>query len=323
MVTLVNAVSENQSLSDFRSSADMAAYIRACHAEGVEFIRYGTDDRKIIRPDMAIGCHLIFYSDWVDFWRGNEAALRRKFGSPETVQSVFSAKNRDDFIAQFKADMDYAESMGVKYAVFHVSDVSLEEGFTYIWEHTDKDVIDASAELINILTDGTRYSFKLLLENLWWKGFSMTDPDLTRYMLDKIHYENKGIMLDTGHLMNTNRQLRSQQEACEYVHRILDLHGNLCELIYGVHLHASITGQYVEKSFLNIPVPAGDYANRFSQAYRHILNIDTHQPFTAPGVGALVARISPDYLVYELSAPDKQKKIALCDSQYKALSRHA
>jgi hypothetical protein len=219
MVTLVNVVSENRSLGEFSASGDMEKYIHACHADGVEFIRCGPDDRKIIRPDMAVGCHLIFYSDWVDFWRGNENALMRKFGSPETVRSVYSAKNRDEFIAQFKSDMDYAESMGVKYAVFHVSDVSIEEGYTYKWEHTDKEVIDASAELINILTDGTRYSFKLLLENLWWKGFSMTDPGLTRYMLDKIHYENKGIMLDTGHLMNTNRLLRSQQEACDYINR--------------------------------------------------------------------------------------------------------
>jgi hypothetical protein len=318
MRTLINIVSENRSLSEFQSSEDLEAYVRACHAEGVEFIRYGLDDRKILSPRMAVGCHLLFYSDWVDFWRGDHHALLRKFGSHETVRAVYTASNRDEFIAQFKADMDYADRMGVEYVVFHVSDVSLEEGYTYQWEHTDREVIDASAELLNILTDGERYSFKLLLENLWWKGFSMTSSDLTRYMLDQIHYENKGIMLDTGHLMNTNRALTSQEEACVYIHKVLDDHGDLAALIHGVHLHASVSGAYVEASFLNIPPAEPDYFKRFAKAYGHILNIDTHQPFTAPGVGALIARISPDYLVYELSAPDSQKKIELCDLQHRA-----
>ena len=269
---------------------------------------------------MAVGCHLIFYSDWVDFWRGNKPALIRKFGTPEIIRSVYSAKNRDEFIAQFKEDMDYAEKIGVKYAVFHVSDVSLEEGYSYRWEHTDMEVIDASIELLNLLTEGEKYSFELLLENLWWKGFSMTDPYMTEYMLDKINYENKGIMLDTGHLLNTNRALRSQDEACDYIHRCLDEHGQLCKYIRGVHLHQSISGKYVEESFKHIPVLGPDFYENFARSYEHILKIDTHQPFTAKGVKGLIDRISPEYLVYELSAPDRKGKIRLCNIQHEAIN---
>lgn len=319
MRTLINAVYEGRSLSEFKSSSEFEEFYGRCHADGVEYIRGGHDERSIIRPHMAVGCHLIFYSDWVDFWQGNEAALIRKFGSPETVASVYSAKNRDEFIAQFKEDMDHAERMGVEYAVFHVSDVSLDEGYTYRWEHSDREVIDASVELLNLLTDGEKYSFRLLLENLWWKGFSMTDPYLTEYMLDKLHYENKGIMLDTGHLMNTNRALRDKEEACGYIHRCLDMHGDLCKYIKGVHLHMSLSGEYVEASLKKDPPREPDYYKRFSRAYSHILKIDTHQPFTAKGAKGLIDRIAPDYLVYELSAPDTETKIKLCDIQYRSL----
>lgn len=319
MQTLINVVNESRSLRDFSSSDEFEAFYRACHADGVEYIRCGYDDRSIIKPYMAVGCHLIFYSDWVDFWKNNKTALVRKFGSEETVSSVYSAKNRDEFIAQFKEDMEYADKMGVEYAVFHVSDVSLEEGYTYRWEHSDREVIDASIELLNLLTDGEKFGFRLLLENLWWKGFSMTDPYLTEYMLDKLHYENKGIMLDTGHLMNTNRALRNQDEACDYIHRCLDRHGDLCSYIKGVHLHKSITGAYVEEAIKHDPPLEPNYYKRFSRAYDHILKIDTHQPFTAGGVRGLIERISPDYLVYELSAPDNEKKAQLCDIQYRAL----
>ena len=319
MRTLINVVNEKRSLEDFSSSEEFETFYMACHADGVEYIRCGYDDRNIIKPSMAVGCHLIFYSDWVDFWTGNKAALMRKFGSGEIISSVYSAKNRDEFIAQFKEDMEFSEKIGVEYAVFHVSDVSLEEGYTYRWEHTDREVIDASIELLNILTEGEKYSFQLLLENLWWKGFSMTDPYLTEYMLDKLRYENKGIMLDTGHLMNTNLALRSQDEACDYIHRCLDRHGDLCSYIKGVHLHMSITGAYVEEAIKNPPPLDPDYYKSFSQSYEHILKIDTHQPFTAKGVGELIERISPDYLVYELAAQDRQEKIRLCDIQHKAL----
>ena len=34
--------------------------------------------------------------------------------------------------------------MGARYVVFHVSDVSVEEGFTYHWRHTHEEVIDAA-----------------------------------------------------------------------------------------------------------------------------------------------------------------------------------
>lgn len=319
MRTLINVVNGSRSLVDFSSSGEFEAFYKACHADGVEYIRDGYDGRNIIKPYMAVGCHLIFYSDWVDFWKGDKAALIRKFGSEETARSVYSSKNRDEFIARFREDMEHAEKMGVEYAVFHVSDVSLEEGYTYRWEHSDREVIDASIELLNILTDGEKYTFRLLLENLWWKGFSMTDPYLTEYMLDKLHYENKGIMLDTGHLMNTNLSLRTQDEACDYIHRCLDRHGSLCSYIKGVHLHKSLSGAYVEEAVRRPPTLGPDYYSNFSRAYEHILKIDTHQPFIAGGVGKLIGRISPDYLVYELSAPDREKKKELCDIQYRAL----
>ena len=176
MYRLINAVSENSILSQYENSAALEEYYRSCGCDGLEVIRCGEDDRKIVTPDMVVGCHLVFYSDWVDFWLGREDRLKYKFGSDDVIRQMYMCDNRDDFIAQFKADMDYAQRMGAKYAVFHVSDVSIDEGYTYTWEHTDKEVIDASIEMLNICTDGADYSFELLLENLWWKGFSFTDP---------------------------------------------------------------------------------------------------------------------------------------------------
>ena len=44
--------------------------------------------------------------------------------------------------------------LGAEYVVFHVSDVSMEECFTYRFSHTNNQVIDAALELINELLPG-------------------------------------------------------------------------------------------------------------------------------------------------------------------------
>ncbi len=49
-------------------------------------------------------------------------------------------------------------------------------------------------------------------------GFTFTEPELTRRLLDGIRAERKGIMLDIGHLMNCDTSLRTLEEGADYVH---------------------------------------------------------------------------------------------------------
>ena len=76
--------------------------------------------------------------------------------------------------------------------------------------------------MINVLFKGAEDGPDLLLENLWWPGLTMTDPALTGRLLDRVEYPKKGLMLDTGHLMNANRNLAGQREGVDYIHRMLD-----------------------------------------------------------------------------------------------------
>ena len=70
--------------------------------------------------------------------------------------------------------------MGAKYLVFHVSDVSIEEGYTYRWRHTLEEVVDGAAEVINVLFKGAEDGPDLLLENLWWPGLTRPPPARSR-----------------------------------------------------------------------------------------------------------------------------------------------
>ena len=315
LLQTVNFVNEERSLAPFADAATIRAYIASCGVDGLEPIRCGEEPRGLLQPDMVTGVHLVFYSDWVDFWRGDEAKLRYKFGSREVLRQLYLCEDREGFVAQFRADMDWAQRMGARYAVFHVSDVSVDEGLSYRWEHTDREVIDASCELLNLLTDGQDYDFELLLENLWWPGFRFTDPATTEYLLGRVHYPKTGILLDTGHLMNTNRAIRSQAEGCAYIRRCLDAHGSLAKLVRGVHLHQSVSGAYVEEALKHVPPHDPDYFRSFASSYEHIRRIDTHRPFTDPAVRELVERIDPAYLTHELAARGYEEKRAVTLAQ--------
>ena len=173
------------------------------------------------------------------------------------------------------------------------------------------------------LTKGNgAWPFDFLVENQWWPGFTFTEPELTRRLLDGIRAERKGIMLDIGHLMNYDTSLRTLEEGADYVHRMLDRHGGLCRYIRGIHLHCSLSGEYVRAhtGFLPPRLPL-DYLKRYGFGYRHILRIDTHQPWTSPAIREVVERIGPDYLVHELSAPDRGAREEAIHIQNRALGR--
>ena len=205
-------------------------------------------------------------------------------------------------IEAYRQDMARALDLGAEYLVFHVSDVSIEEGFTYRWLHSDEAVIDASCELINALTEGMERTPAVLVENQWWPGFRFTDPNLTERLLNGIKTDNKGIMLDTGHLLSTDPSLEDEKQAVLYINEMLDLHGELSKCVRGLHLHKSLSGEYVRKHTGSLPgdMPE-DYEARFIYSYPHILKIDRHEPWTEPSVAETVARIAPEWVNHELA----------------------
>lgn len=299
---------------------------RSCRAhgcDGLEVVWGGEDLPADIPPALHVGYHLTFWPDWLDFWRGDSAALVRKFGSEAACAAFYGGPpGRDTLLSAYRADLARAAAWGAKYVVFHVSDVSIEEGYTYRWEHSHEEVADTAAECVNLLLDGRDWPFALLVENQWWPGFTFTDPSLTRRLMDGIHYENKGIMLDTGHLMNADPGIGSQAEGAAFIHRMLDEHGALCRYIRGMHLHQSVSGAYVKAHTGALPPDLPEeYLARFGVSYGHILQIDRHQPWSCPEIASVVRRISPEFLVHELSAESRAEREARLDIQNRCLER--
>lgn len=289
---------------EYGSWSALRADCAALGVDGVEGIWGGEDIPADFPADLLVGYHLTFFPDWLDFYRGDKAALCRKYGTLDNARAFYGGSGPETLRKLYRDDLARARKLGAKYVVFHVSDVSNEESYTYRWQHTDREVIDASVELINALLEDMPPELDFLVENQWWPGFTFTDPDETAHLLDGIRYPRKGILLDTGHLMNTNRALSSEKEGVEYIGRMLDRYQDFLPFMRGMHLHQSLSGAYVRTHTGALPVdfPVGDADAQFSYSYQHVLQIDRHQPWTNPAVAQLIERVQPEYLTHELFA---------------------
>jgi hypothetical protein len=269
---------------------------------------------------LVVGYHLLFFSTWVDFWQSNETALLEEFGSWDAVRRCYGAQTRKELVARFRKDLQRAINLDVEYLVFHVSDVLMHECFTYEFSHTDRQVCDCACELINELFDGMDTDIALLLENQWWPGLTFCDPAMTQRLLDGVEYGNVGFMLDTGHLMGTNTSLRTQAQAARYIRDCYDAHGPLRERVRGLHLHQSLSGEYVERTRGIIPADfTGDYLERFASSYRHVLQIDRHEPWSDPVIADLARHIGPTWVNNELTGGSRTQRLAHLRTQLDAL----
>lgn len=296
-------------LQAYDSWDELREELHGLGCDGIEGIWGGEDIPPDFPRDLVSGYHLMFYQDWLDFWREDKSALLKKYGSESMIASLYGGLDSQVLLDQYRADLERAVSLQVPYVVFHVTDVSVEECFTYQWLHSDLEVVDATVEFINQLLGGRDWPFAFLVENQWWPGFRFMDPILTQRLLDGIDFPKKGIMLDTGHLMNCCPSLSSQEEGIAFISRMLDQHGSLASAVQGLHLHQSLSGAYVATHTGTLPTPwPSDYMERFSRNYAHVLHIDQHLPWSNPSIRRVVERIDPQFLTHELTSRTREQR---------------
>lgn len=305
-------------LDRFEDRAALEALLRGF--DGVELMCFEEDARGIVPKERVTGVHMNCLTYWLDFWRGDMDACLRELDTMENVRRMYGGETRQALLEHYRRDLENAKKYGAEYVVFHAADAGIEQTLTGRGGYASREVIDGVCEFLNELMGGVTDGPALLLENLWESGLTMTEPELTARLMDGVEYKNKGIMLDTGHLMHTNTALRTQAEALRYIQDMLDRHGALCRFIRGIHLNQSVTGAYMRRVAKNPPVPASDYAGRSYQLFEYVFRIDRHKPFTCPGVRALIERVGPEYLTFEFISNDLPQLRRMLHRQQNALA---
>ncbi len=302
MLELLSFTNTSHDFGRFNGFSSLSRFLIAHGLTGLELMPYKSEDTGYLPASAVTGLHLGYFTTWVDFWRGDEKAVLSEFGTREEVERHFGGSERGALVSFFRGQMDMAARLQVKYVVFHVAEVSLTESLSYRFAHTDGEVCAAAAELLAAVLRGREYPFEILLENLWWPGLTLLRPDVTARLLDAV--PGAGLMLDTGHLMHMNRNLRTEDEGIEYIHRVLDAHPGIEAKIRGMHLQQSLTGAFIEGVIAEEHRLEGSYFERLCQAYAYVLGMDEHKPFSTKAVGRLIERIAPEYLTHEFITTD-------------------
>lgn len=295
MLQLVNLSSYSSDLELISNNPTVLKNFLLDHQiDGLEVMFCNTWDERLFPRNIIQGVHLRFWPAWLDFWRGNKGELLKQFGSEEHIVSCYGGLTREAWLKLYRENIRTAVSTGAQYLVFHVSHARIQELFSWQFSVSDSEVIEATIELVNELVDEIPANVALLFENLWWPGLTLKTPQLVGRLLEQVKHPNVGIMLDTGHLMNTNQQLRSEAEGINYILRILHNLGKYSHYVRGIHLHKSLSGEYMKQSLCR-KIESYD----MTEIMNHILKIDQHQPFATSEVQRLINYIKPDFLVHE------------------------
>ena len=264
--------------------------------DGIEQFVYSLDKIPKSYAAITVGVHLNYWPYWLDFWLDKQERLQHIFATrEERVKYFLGAASREEWLEVIRKNIRTAAAEKPEYMVWHVAEATIEEIFTYTFYHNSLEVLENTAEVFNRIAEAVPATTTILFENLWWPGLNLLEPEQVKYFFERIESKNVGIMLDTGHLMNTNPELRTEAEAADYICRIVDSLGERAELIKGLHLSCSLSGDY-QRSFVRAVPEKCD----FQTIWRHLTNIDQHRPFTTSASRRIIDYIQPQYVLNEL-----------------------
>lgn len=266
----------------------LGEYVASMKLDGIEQLIY--DNNMILKyKELTIGVHLEYWSYWIDFWWNNQQRLDYIFESNEEKKHYYKAQNIYEWIEYIKKNITLALNLKPQYLVWHVSEANVQEIFTYNFYYNDRQVLLATSEVFNEVAKIIPDNVLILFENLWWPGLRLNSMENVVYFFEKLKHNNVGIMLDTGHLMNTNINLTSELEASIFIKDIVNNLGSFASLIKGVHLNCSLSGQY-QKKFIEQQFKFCEFDKH--RLWEHIIKIDKHEIFQTKAPSFLIDRKS-------------------------------
>ena len=277
----------------------IAKIVKSLHLDGIENLIYGTKAAEKPADRITVGCHLAYWPDWMNFYLGNRELCRKDFPTEKSLTDTFGGTTVDAWKEQIRGNIRAALAEHPAYLVWHVAHCSLDEIWTGRFRYSDRDVLKATAEVYGSVAREIPDTVQVLFENIFWPGLYTLKPEEVDYFFSLLPGNNTGIMLDTGHLMNTNPDLETEADGARYVCHVVEQLGSLKSLIKGIHLSCSLSGAY-RKSLSGRP-PAVITPEIIS---RHIISIDQHRPFQTDAARQIIECVEPEYVTHELFGSD-------------------
>lgn len=299
MKLTMNITTCSEDTDRYANRSDLQQFFRSYGLDGLEVLEAGPDEVGLIHADDTIGVHLRYYAGWMDFWMEDQQRLLAEYQQPENWIQTYGGETKDALVQAYRSNIRFANTLQPEYLVFHVSECTMAESMYRKYHYSDEQVCDAAVELLNQVTSEITGEPWLLLENLWYPGLTLERPEIVQRLLSGLNYKKVGVMMDTGHLMHTNTELKTPDDAVDYIHDILNRYEDL-SFIKGIHLHQSLSGALAKHLMENWTQTEGTYFQQLWAVMSHIFEIDTHRPFCSYRIQEIFDRLPAlDYVCME------------------------
>lgn len=289
-------------------------YVRQHNLNGIERLIYQNEVMEKSYREIVTGVHLAYWPYWLDFWLQDHERMSLQFRDKKELKNGYAgADNTEAWLELIKQNIESALLEKPEYLVWHVADCNRHEPYTYKLHYTDSEVVEAAADVFNEISGNIPEDVVVLFENLWWPGLRLRDNKVTELFFNRINRKQVGIILDTGHLLNTEDNLANENDAIDFICHTVKSFGELKNLIKGLHLSCSLSADY-RRSFPKI-VPK---ENNFSMLFEHMNKIDQHKPFTNRRVLEILELTDPEYVVHELAYDTFDDLDGVLNTQLKA-----
>lgn len=308
--------------SDFSTNDELEKswekYSKKYGIDYFELIKYSDIDNSSLKKKIK-GYHLRFFPTWLDLYFYSKEELLLRLGEEKNIRSLCGGITKDEMLEYYKKELERAKELEVEYVVLHACNIDIFEGMTYNFRFSDMEILEKVVEFVNEIFDNEKYNFTLLLENLWWSGLKLTSYLEADYLIKNIKYKNTGFMLDTGHMLNTNLELKNSDEGVDYILENLENLKEYKNYIYGVHLNLSLSGEYVKRSIELNKERRLNLKEVLNEIYFHVEKIDYHFPFDNMRIKEVLKELPLKYLVYEFIARDEISVERAIEKQEKIL----
>lgn len=308
--------------SDFSTNDELEKswekYSKKYGIDYFELIKYSDIDNSSLKKKIK-GYHLRFFPTWLDLYFYSKEELLLRLGEEKNIRSLCGGITKDEMLEYYKKELERAKGLEVEYVVLHACNIDIFESMTYNFRFSDMEILEKVVEFVNEIFDNEKYNFTLLLENLWWPGLKLTSYLEVDYLIKNIKYKNTGFMLDTGHMLNTNLELKNSDEGVDYILENLENLKEYKNYIYGVHLNLSLSGEYVKRSIELNKERRLNLKEVLNEIYFHVEKIDYHFPFDNMRIKEVLKELPLKYLVYEFIARDEISVERAIEKQEKIL----
>lgn len=274
---------------------ELISHVRSLGLHGIENLIYGYEAAETPFTRATVGTHLKYWPTWMDFYLGRKDMYEKDYPTEQSLIDCYGGATPADWIEHIKLNVKAALAEQPEYMVWHVADCRVAETWTHDFHYTSEEVLAATAEIYAMVSEIVPDDVYVLFENIFWPGLHELTPYEVDYFFSRLPYKNVGIMLDTGHYMNMNWDLRTEEDGARHICRMVEELGDMKSLIKGMHLSCSLSGEY-QRHVKKCPPKNPDMERIFS----HITAIDQHQPFETDAARRIVDAVEPLYLTHEL-----------------------